>query len=351
MSEILANSKAEKEEIDSLLRKSVPTYRQAYSDRTAWIMSCVSELAYVKFNPLFTNAELKSFFIEKVNQLIDENKKMSLVKLIDLVNYDHEEERKKLESELGVLNLSLINTFDKGGTQAILVSFDKFIVLAFRGTETTDVKDIKADARAKATACETGGRIHTGFKEAFDLVRHDIEKSLNSEKCKGRPLFVTGHSLGGALATVAAKKIDHQGGLAACYTFGAPRVGDENWVGTIKTPIYRVVNAADCVTMMPPGDEIISVLGFLIGWVPYIGKPIKEYLMTNFHGYLHGGSMRYLTNCPSGQFEHVKLLPSISLFYRMKGLFIKRVPWKHLLSDHSISIYRKKLMMVAQRRN
>ena len=75
------------------------------------------------------------------------------------------------------------------------------------------------------------------------------------------PLFITGHSLGGALAMIAAKKITHKGGNAACYTFGSPRVGDEVWISNIKTPLYRVVNAADCVTMLPPGAVPIEIFG------------------------------------------------------------------------------------------
>ena len=80
---------------------------------------------------------------------MDDNRKKSLDVLIDLVGYDHEAERKRLESALGDLRFQLSATFDSGGTQAILVSNDKFLVPAFRGTEATSVKDIKADARAK----------------------------------------------------------------------------------------------------------------------------------------------------------------------------------------------------------
>ena len=54
--------------------------------------------------------------------------------------------------------MQLEDTFDNDGTQAILVSNDKFIALAFRGTEATSIKDIKADVKAKTTQCEKGGK-------------------------------------------------------------------------------------------------------------------------------------------------------------------------------------------------
>ncbi|MEI8631797.1 hypothetical protein P4S72_06175 [Vibrio sp. PP-XX7] len=36
---------------DQILEEQLPLYRQAYSDRIAWLMACLSELAYIKFNP------------------------------------------------------------------------------------------------------------------------------------------------------------------------------------------------------------------------------------------------------------------------------------------------------------
>jgi triacylglycerol lipase len=351
MTIILASSESELSDINRLLEKSVPTYRQAYSDRTAWIMACLAELAYIRFNPLFSNVKQKDYFLENLSRLVDEKKKASVTRLIDIVGYDHQDEEKKLRSELGILKMQLLATFDSAGTQAILVGFDDFVVLAFRGTEATSIKDIKADTRAKTIACETRGKIHAGFNEAFNNVRPDVERELKREGIQDKPLFLTGHSLGGALATIAAKKLSHRGGLAACYTFGSPRVGDEQWVENIKTPVYRLVNAADCVTMLPPGAETITVAGWLAQFIPWVGKPIRSALLSNFGGYLHCGNMCYLTNCQSGPYDEVRLLYSVSVIYRIKGLVIKKLPWKHFLVDHSIAVYRKKLKVIALDRN
>jgi len=351
MTRILANSEIESDQIESLLDKNVPSHRQAYSDRIAWVMASLSELAYLRFNPLFSNDQQKEYFLESISKLINENKKSSLFKLIDLIGYDHHKEQEKLEAELGTLRMKLLKTFDSNGTQAILVSNDRFMVLAFRGTEATSIKDIKADAKAKSTQCETGGRIHVGFKEAFEEVALDIQKKLNEDEFQKMPLFITGHSLGGALATIAAKKLSHKGGIAACYTFGSPRVGDEEWIARIKTPVYRLVNAADCVTMLPPGTETITVMGWIFQFIPWVGEALSSWLLSKFGGYLHGGYMRYLTNCRSGQYHNVKLLYSVSIFFRIKGVLIKKLPWKKFLTDHSISVYRKKLVIVAQNRN
>ncbi|MCK5149092.1 lipase family protein [bacterium] len=351
MKSIMANSALELNSVNSLLDKNVPSYRQAYSDRTAWLMACMSELAYIRFNPIFSSKGQKDYFLDNVTALIDENKKSSLLKMIDMLGYDHLEEKKRLETELEILRIKLIETFDSQGTQAILVSNEKFIILAFRGTETTSIKDIKADIKAKTTQYETGGKIHTGFYEAFDQVYADIQKKINDDKYQRLPLFITGHSLGGALATIAAKKLTHRAGIAACYTFGSPRVGDKEWVANIKTPIYRLVNAADCVTMLPPVAEIVSLLGWIFKIVPKFGDSIQKYMLSKLGGYLHAGNMRFLTNCRKGQYANVMLLYSVSIIFRIKGFIIKKLPWKTFLADHAICVYRKKLSVIAHNRN
>lgn len=351
MKKIIAQNALEVEMVDNLLAKEVPTYRQAYSDRTSWLMACFSELAYIRFNPLFTSTVQKDLITKYLEEFAEKTKKSSLLKLIDIVGYDHEAEIEKLVAELSSLNAELITTFDSNGTQAILVSTNKFITLSFRGTEATSIKDIKSDAKANNTKCDSGGNIHSGFKGAFEEVELDIQNFLNKEEYSNKPLFITGHSLGGALATIAAKKLKHVGGIAACYTYGAPRVGDEEWISNIKTPLYRVVNAADCVTMMPPGSDTISALSWLLGLIPRVGKNIRRFLLSKFGGYIHGGNMRYLTNCTGGNYDAVNLLYSVSFFYRIKMLYVKALPWSKPLADHSISLYRKKLAIVATNRN
>ena len=351
MKNIIAQNALEIEQVNKLLAKEVPTYRQAYSDRTSWLMACFSELAYLRFNPLFINNQQKKLITSYIEEFAEKTKKTSLFKLLDVVGYDHEAETERLITELGSLNAKLIKTFDSNGTQAILISTDKFITLAFRGTEATSIKDIKSDAKATTTKCDSGGNIHSGFKGAFEEVAIEVQSTLDQEEFANKPLFITGHSLGGALATIAAKKLAHSGGIASCYTFGSPRVGGEEWISNIKTPLYRVVNAADCVTMMPPGSDIISAISWVLGLIPWIGKSIRSFLLSKFGGYLHGGNMRYLTNCTGGNYDAVNLLYSVSFFYRIKMLCVKECPWSKPLADHSISLYRKKLAIVATNRN
>ncbi|MGI9298649.1 MAG: lipase family protein [Gammaproteobacteria bacterium] len=344
---ILTESAQGTEKVKLLLNKELPSYRQAYSDRTAWLMACLSELAYVKFNPLMKDAKHKDYILDAVKKMVDKKRLAGLVGLINALGYDHEKNLLSLKAELEHVRLRLIDTFDCEGTQAILVGGEKFVALAFRGTEAESIRDIKADCNALTVACESGGKIHSGFNEAYNCVASEIQNALDRDEHKDLPLFITGHSLGGALATIAAKKLSHKGGIAACYTFGAPRVGDEHWTER-KTPVYRIVNSADCVTMLPPGDELVSVIGWV---VKRLSSSASSWLVDNCGGYYHGGDMRYLTNCKQGKYGGVKMLYAVSFVRRIRGWLAKGAPWKSFLADHSISVYRKKLRVIAERRN
>lgn len=334
----------------TLLDKTPPVYRQAYSDRTSWLMACFAELAYKKFNPPLLNASTA----EKLESILEgrSSGKFSIDKIKQLVStfaYDSEKEKELLISDLTELKAELLETFDASGSQAILIRTSRFLVLSFRGTEATSWRDIKSDANAVLKSCETGGKVHSGFDDAFNVIERDVINAL--EQFPNLPLFITGHSLGGALATIAAKRLTHKGGNAACYTFGSPRVADDHWLMTMKTPIYRVVNASDSVTMVPPADVVITSLSWILGFIPGVGNSVKRSLREKFGKYLHGGDMRYLTSISSGDYKSTRLLYHVDIWYRFRGWLNNKLPWTSVLADHSISIYRKKLEHIALERN
>lgn len=352
MTKIIDSTPETASQVQTLLDKHIPHYRQAYSDRTAWLMACLSELAYLRFNPLFKDEadNAKVALATKLIHLVDGDQNDLLRKFVDQVVYDHDAEKQRLIDELHTLQMQLITTFDEEGTQAILVEHTRFIALAFRGTEVTDIHDFIADGNCANTAAVTDGKVHTGFAQAYAAVSTPIQAALD-KLANNKPLFITGHSLGGALATLAAKQLHYPSGIAACYTFGSPRVGDTTWVANMPTAVYRVVNAADFVTNLPPSGVLISTLSGIVQFIPKFGEGLKQRLQC-FGGYIHCGNMRYLTNCQTSDYTDVRLLYSVDLPYRIKGFLANKLRrWRKPLADHYISIYRKKLFLIAMRRN
>lgn len=100
--------------------------------------------------------------------------------------------------------------------------------------------------------------VHNGFYSAFKAFRPSLEEAMKFVRREHREaqLVVTGHSLGGALATLAGSYLRKKGIHADIYTFGSPRVGNKafaSWVSNQSNgKTYRVTNKKDPVTSLPP---------------------------------------------------------------------------------------------------
>ena len=68
---------------------------------------------------------------------------------------------------------------------------------------------------------------------------------------KEKQIYITGHSLGAAMATLATSRIEEFRKVEQLTTFGSPRVGTRKFVKNISTPHMRFVNNNDIVTKVP----------------------------------------------------------------------------------------------------
>lgn len=149
-------------------------------------------------------------------------------------------------------------------TQGFMAAFDDAIVLSFRGTE--HVADWVQDSRIRLVPFRNLGLIHRGFRNAFDSVHPEIKSTLQQWSGAGRTLWITGHSLGGALALVAAAYLRFPADptltlprpVAGLYTFGQPRVGTMSFCqacdGNFGGFHFRYVNNRDIVPRIPPRE-------------------------------------------------------------------------------------------------
>ncbi len=150
------------------------------------------------------------------------------------------------------LGFTEIDFFDKEGTQAYAFANHKDIVIACRGTEAGEWNDLKADINVAQALAETVGRVHRGFKKEVDDLWPMLEKKLERNH---KNLWFTGHSLGGAMATICAgrclfSKINTS--PIQIQTFGSPRVGNKRYINHAKVDYIRWVNNNDIVTRSPP---------------------------------------------------------------------------------------------------
>jgi len=145
--------------------------------------------------------------------------------------------------DLSRINHTLLNVYDKSHTQAIVTTNGKQKFLAYRGSESA--KDFLNDLKYVKTDWKHGGRIHAGFKDAYGVL--DVKEDVD---------FVTGHSLGAALAILRLSEREAKAG----FVFGCPRVGNSKFAKTVKCPVFRYENHLDVVTHIPPPTSILQII-------------------------------------------------------------------------------------------
>ena len=150
------------------------------------------------------------------------------------------------------LDLTLEHFADRDGAQAYIFGNETDIVVACRGTEPNDWNDVKADVNAFMVLAETVGRVHRGFKREVDDLWPALEQIIANDE---RTLWFTGHSLGGAMATISAGRcfLAHIPATPeGVYTYGAPRVGTARYINSVSVDLTRWVNNNDIVPRVPP---------------------------------------------------------------------------------------------------
>ncbi len=169
-------------------------------------------------------------------------------------------------SRLRRAGLPQVRFFDKQSTQCYVAHNDQFAIVAFRGSEiwkkegafdlSKVVADFKADVDIRLTAWPPGGKVHRGFKDALEEVWSDLFAYITQLDRKGCKIWMTGHSLGAALATLCAGRY---GDVQGVYSFGSPRVGDDGFKEKLQAKIYRIVNNDDLVARVPPSGAYVHV--------------------------------------------------------------------------------------------
>ncbi|QDZ19263.1 putative lipase [Chloropicon primus] len=149
----------------------------------------------------------------------------------------------------------------------------KEVLVSFRGTEQTQWKDLLTDVKVLPTSVNLEGvknvhifanssevMVHNGFLTAYLSIRNSILSQLRTlitpaGKEEEWTIFITGHSLGGALATILAYECAEADlGKIVVYTYGSPRVGNEAFVSDFHNLVdssWRFSNVSDIIPTVP----------------------------------------------------------------------------------------------------
>ncbi|RCN28419.1 triacylglycerol lipase [Ancylostoma caninum] len=144
----------------------------------------------------------------------------------------------------------------------------KQIFVVFRGSKTTGQIILQGLNSFTPVDFFGMGRVNRYFSYGVHVLWPSIKRVLKDLKYAGYKVAFTGHSLGGALATLAAARAARQGlrrgNEILVYTFGAPRVGDSTFAANFNRIIpncYRVVFRHDIVPHLPPCTKAPNMYG------------------------------------------------------------------------------------------
>ncbi|KAL4978928.1 Alpha/Beta hydrolase protein [Aspergillus desertorum] len=134
---------------------------------------------------------------------------------------------------------------------------NELLVLSFRGSRTIDTWIANLDFGLKEVEeiC-SGCKAHGGFWKAWQVVADSLTSAIKSATATypGYAIVFTGHSFGGALATLGAAQLRNAGYAIELYPYGSPRVGNEALAQYItdQGANYRVTHTNDIVPRLPP---------------------------------------------------------------------------------------------------
>lgn len=152
---------------------------------------------------------------------------------------------------------------------------DVFVV--FRGTVT--VREFARDFNISMSPYPYAkcGKVHDGFLQMYDSYRLSLLECLQGIGTDKR-LYITGHSLGAALATLSVPDICSATSFTApvVYTFASPRVGDNQFAAEYnslcKGRSFRVSNSSDIVVSLP---FPVPFLNFIGGYFTHVDEPVE----------------------------------------------------------------------------
>ena len=147
-----------------------------------------------------------------------------------------------------------MRAFQCGETQGFVAWDAKVVLVSFRGTES--VGDWLSNLNLLSEE-RSYGKLHRGFLNAFQIAQPILSGFLQVAGAKEKKVWLTGHSLGGALAMVAAAELLDSLATSGIYTYGQPKTGNsavrQFFRQKFAGKFHRFVNDDDVVPQVPPG--------------------------------------------------------------------------------------------------
>jgi len=198
--------------------------------------------------------------------------------------------------------------------QANFTSGENAIIVACRGTlppahsDSASVLDWIQNFFAEPTSSTSGpyrvpGQVHSGFFDATTAVADQVESLIQGfDPGPNHPVYITGHSKGGAVASILAYILSQNMGIPnvqPLVTFASPKPGDANFQAGFQSVLTqtRFENYHDIVPLLPPSPSFTSLVVSVLKLIPDVGQELVELFQTAENwNYVPVGSQEFITS-------------------------------------------------------
>lgn len=217
-----------------------------------------------RYNYWTPNADSQQELYENLSDMKNKKDNITIQEIVALMHHSKDSYNQFSNSQLQGFD-SIYNS-DKN--IYIELGYDntlKAIIIAFRGSwyldneGNMDLSNFITDAQdSQISAICSECSIHKGFYSSYTLIEEELRKKIiRLQEAYNGGLIFTGHSMGGALATIACISLNRFQSLSSSslITFGSPRVGNDKFASHVNTNVYgknfRVTYQSDPVTRVP----------------------------------------------------------------------------------------------------
>ena len=293
------------------------TYSSNYSKVNAYNLALFADLAYCNDDQVkayfdkFKKAENRSFKTASINT-------SPFIQEVD-------------EKDIFTTNEALNFSDEKTETQFFIALSSKQLMIAVRGTEPTKWKDWLQDAKTEQvdfSGNKSHGQVHKGFFQGFSFVKEKINEFLSDKNVNNKEIIITGHSLGGAIATLTAAWLSDdpqcKSSKIMLYTYGSPRVGNKTFYNYFSKRIiyFRCVNDKDLVTNVPlPGMDLkvnyipltkipmgVCLFDLDFDLYTHLGTKVLVHILSSNHAVVHENYTKKVTT-----YAKLSSIPSVGL--------------------------------------
>jgi len=189
--------------------------------------------------------------------LSDQSLPQLAVTMATIANAAYQDDCSKIFADLGFTEYKFVDYTAHGHVAAS----DSEVVIACRGTQPQHIQDLLADLDTIPKSHGVGW-VHEGFRRYARYIMDDVFDWVRANP--GKDIYVTGHSLGAAMALYLTQELEYAGYKPkVLMSFGQPRLGNAAYTAQITTDHYRFVNCNDMVTHVPSAAMLFKHHGTL----------------------------------------------------------------------------------------